>query len=141
MVSKKEPKAEAKQAVTLEQAADELKKSAKRITEDDVNKVLEKQAEIEKKFKGEGPLGQFIADAKLLFSVVRDYANGSYRAIPFWTIAAIVAALLYVLSPVDLIPDFIPVVGYLDDAAVVGVCLTMVRQDLHAYKQWKTKQA
>lgn len=122
-------------------AEEELKKGAKRITEDDLNKVIEKQAEIEKKFKANGPLGRYIEDVKLLFSMLKDYMNGKYRGIPFYSIAAVAAALLYVLSPIDLIPDFIPVVGYIDDALVVSVCLMWVEQDLHNYKEWKMQYA
>ena len=128
-------------SATKKQAEEELKKGAQRITEEDVQRVLDRQAEIEKKFKGDGPLGRFVADAKLMFAVIRDYANGSYRRIPFWTIAAIVAALLYVLSPVDLIPDFIPIIGFVDDALVITVCLALVEQDLQTYKNWKMEQS
>ena len=123
--------------ITKEQAAAELKKGAKNITEDDLKKVLDKQNEIEKKFSGHGPLGKFVADMKLLFSVIKDYASGEYREIPWYSIAAIVFALLYVLSPVDLIPDFIPIIGYIDDALVVAACLGLIDQDLHKYKEWK----
>lgn len=45
------------------------------------------------------------------------------------------------LSPIDLIPDFIPVVGYVDDALVVAACLAMVESDLEIYKEWKKQQA
>lgn len=103
--------------------------------------MLDKRGEIEEKFKGNGPLGRFVADLKLLFSIIQDYVKGEYRELPFWSIAAIVAALLYVLNPVDLIPDFIPVVGYVDDALVIAACLAMVEQDLHNYKDWKMAQA
>lgn len=127
--------------VTSKQAEEELKKGARNVTEDDLKKVLERRDEIEEKFKSNGPLGRFVADLKLLFSIMQDYIKGEYRIIPFWSIAAIVAALLYVLSPIDLIPDFIPVVGYLDDALVVAACLAMIEQDLHTYKEWKIKQA
>ena len=41
--------------------------------------------------------------------------------------------VLYILNPLDLIP----IVGQIDDAAVVAACLLMVRQDLHRYKKWK----
>lgn len=126
--------------ITKRQAEDELRQSARRITEDDVQRVLDKQADIERKFADDGPLARFVTDAKIMFSIVRDYANGSYRRIPFWTIAAIVAALLYVLSPVDLIPDFIPVVGYVDDALVVAACLAMVEQDLRTYIRIRGQQ-
>ena len=54
---------------------------------------------------------------------------------PRGTVAAIVGSLLYVLSPVDLIPDMIPVVGYLDDAAVLALCLKFVKHDVDEYKR------
>jgi uncharacterized membrane protein YkvA (DUF1232 family) len=127
--------------VTKEQAEEALRKSAQRVTEADLNEVLRRQKEIEDKFKGNGPLGRFLADLKLLFSLIKDYISGSYRAVPFWSIAAIGGALLYVLSPVDLIPDFIPVIGYVDDALVVAACLALVEQDLFAYKEWKKRNA
>jgi uncharacterized membrane protein YkvA (DUF1232 family) len=124
---------------TKSQANDVLEEKAKHVTENDIKKILEKREEIEKKFKPNGPLGRFIADLKLLYSIIQDYINGKYREIPFWTIAAIVAALLYVLNPFDLIPDYIPGIGYLDDALIIGACLRMIEQDLHKYKEWKTK--
>ena len=127
--------------VSKQQAEDALKKGAKNVTEDDLQKVLDKQKELEDKFKGNGPLGRFVADLKLLFAIIKDYVNGDYREIPWWSIAAIVAALLYVLSPIDLIPDFIPVIGSVDDALVVAACLAMVETDLHEYKDWKIKNS
>jgi uncharacterized membrane protein YkvA (DUF1232 family) len=42
-----------------------------------------------------------------------------------------------VLSPVDLIPDFIPGIGLIDDAAVVVACLNLIQSDFEAYKAWK----
>lgn len=127
--------------MTKEQAEAELKKGSKNVTEDDLKKVLDRRDEIEQKFKGNGPLGRFLADLKLLFSIIKDYTSGEYREIPWWSVAAIVAALLYVLTPIDLIPDFIPVIGYVDDALVVAACLALVEQDLHKYKDWKKKNA
>jgi len=123
--------------ITRKQARAILTRDARQVTEQDVEKVLAKSEEIRKRFETGGPLGKFVDDFKLLFAVVRDYAKGRYRKIPFWSIAAIVAGFLYVLNPLDLIPDFIPLVGQIDDAAVVAACLLMVRQDLHRYKKWK----
>lgn len=126
--------------ISQKEAEKELKKGAEKVSEKDLAKILDRREEIEKKFSGNGPLGRFVADLKLLFSIIQDYLKGEYRVIPFWSIAAIVAALLYVINPIDLIPDFIPVVGYLDDAAVVAACLALVEQDLLKYKEWKKKQ-
>ncbi|MFH0926922.1 MAG: YkvA family protein [bacterium] len=115
-----------------------IKKQANKITEEDLIRVGEKAKEIESKFAASGPLGRFIEDVKLLISIVKDYVSGKYRKIPYWAIASIAFALLYVLSPVDLIPDVIPVIGLTDDAAVIAVCLLLVEQELQEYKEWKT---
>lgn len=115
----------------------EFDKRSKRVTQEDVDKIFQKRKEIEDKFSGNGPLGKFWSDLKLLFELVNDYRKGEYREIPWTSIAAIIGALLYVLSPIDLIPDFIPVIGLLDDAAVVALCLRAIDGDLQAYKKWK----
>ena len=128
---------ESKGTITKEQATAILTKEAQHVTPQEVEKVLDKSEEIRRQFESEGPLGKFVDDCKLLLAAVKDYWHGKYRRIPYWTIAAIVAALLYVLNPLDLIPDFIPGLGQVDDAAVVAACLLLVRQDLHKYKRWK----
>jgi uncharacterized membrane protein YkvA (DUF1232 family) len=127
--------------VTKGHAEKALHRAAKVVTEKDLNKALKKRDEIEQKFKGDGPLGRFLADLKLLFSITQDYVSGDYREVPYWSIAAIVGTLLYVLNPMDLIPDFIPVIGYVDDALVVAACLAMIEHDLLAYKEWKKQHA
>ena len=43
-------------------------------------------------------------------------------------------------NPFDLVPDMLPVIGQLDDVAVMGACLILVEQDLHKYKDWKQVQ-
>ena len=123
--------------VTVEQARDALNNMTNNISKEDIAKVINKQREIEEKFKGNGPLGKFIKDLKLLFAIIQDYISGEYREIPWLSIAAIAAALLYVLSPIDLIPDFIPIIGYVDDSLVMALCLSMVESDLEQYKAWK----
>ena len=115
----------------------EFDKRSKRVTQEDVDKIFQKRKEIEDKFSGNGPLGKFWSDLKLLFELVNDYRKGEYREIPWTSIAAIIGALLYVLSPIDLIPDFIPVFGLMDDAAVMALCLRAIDGDLQAYKKWK----
>ena len=114
-----------------------LNNKAKKVSDADIGKVVDKADKIRDKFKPGGPLGRFIKDAKLLIAIVKDYWNKKYTDIPWWAISAIVAALLYVFSPVDLIPDFIPVIGLVDDALVVAICLAMVEQELYKYKEWK----
>ena len=117
----------------------EFDKRSKRVTQEDVDKNFQKRKEIEDKFSGNGPLGKFWSDLKLLYELVNDYRKGVYREIPWKSITFIVGTLIYVLTPIDLIPDFIAVFGLSDDAAVVALCLKVINEDLQTYKQWKNK--
>ena len=85
-------------------------------------------------------LGTCANDLQTMRNMVSDYTNGSYREIPIETITAIVVAILYVVSPLDLIPDATPVVGYVDDAAVVSFVLSQVHKDIDHYREWKQRQ-
>ena len=76
---------------------------------------------------------------RLMFALVKDWANGSYRKIPFATIAMIVFAIIYFLNPMDAIPDPIPVLGYVDDASVIALAFSAVEFDLKEYARWKGK--
>ncbi len=57
-------------------------------------------------------------------------------AISYWSVALVVFALAYILKPIDIIPDSLPVIGQLDDAVVLSNCLAMLKKDLHAYRVW-----
>ncbi|BEH12897.1 MULTISPECIES: YkvA family protein [Marinobacter] len=118
-------------------AATQLKQEADKVAKEDLKPLLERQKAIEEKVRGSGRLQRFATDVRLMFSLIRDYWRGDYRAIPWKSIAAIAGALLYVLNPIDLIPDIIFGIGFLDDAGVVALCLKLVESDLHRYAAWK----
>ena len=99
-----------------------------------------KSEDIQKKFTEKGPLQRFIRDAKLLVALVRDYWKKIYRQVPYGTIGAIVFTLIYVLNPFDLVPDILPIIGELDDAAVFAAGLMLVESDLRKYEKWKEDQ-
>jgi len=124
--------------ISREEAEKVLRENASKITEKDVEEVLRRQEEIEKKLKG--PLGRFLEDVKDFFSLLKDFFSGEYRDVPWFTIAAITAALLYVLNPLDLIPDFIPIIGQVDDALVISICLYLVEEDLVKYREWRRQR-
>jgi len=118
-------------------AEQQLSEEAGKVRKNDLETLLQRQEAIEAKVKSSGRLQRFSTDIKLMFSLIRDYWNGRYRTVPWKTIAAVAGALLYVMNPLDLIPDLIFGFGFLDDAGVVALCLKWVEADLHKYAAWK----
>lgn len=73
---------------------------------------------------------------ELLFSMLIDSFNGKYP-LPKKTALVITFALLYLISPVDFSPDIFPVIGLVDDAAVLAFAFSLIKEDLEKYRAWK----
>lgn len=112
-----------------------VERGARGIEEGDVRRVVERADDITRRFKKRGPLARFLEDGRLFVSLARDYWSGRYRQVPFGTLAAVAFTLLYVLNPLDLVPDVLPFVGQLDDAAVFSAALLLVEGDLRRYRR------
>ena len=69
--------------------------------------------------------------------MLKDFFTKKYPEVPVGTIIAIAGSLLYVLAPLDVVPDFIPLAGYLDDAGIISLCIKFVKDDLDKYKEFK----
>ncbi|MCC6914466.1 MAG: DUF1232 domain-containing protein, partial [Rhodospirillaceae bacterium] len=88
-----------------------------------------------------GPLSDMGEDVSALLAMVKDYSNGTYREMPRATALAATFALLYVLNPFDLMPDFIPGIGYLDDMSMVALVIGSIRRDVANYARWRRSRA
>ena len=117
-----------------------FKAKASRVSQDDARKVIENAQNIFRKVLGSDVLKGLIADVTALVEMTRDTISGKYTAAPWASISAAVVALVYVLSPLDIIPDIIPFIGLTDDAAVIALCLRLIRGDLDKYRVWKLEQ-
>lgn len=110
-----------------------------KIKDEDVEVVLKSEEAINKKFSGANTLSKYAELGKVMLGMLKDLKNGNYKNVPWFTIATIVVSLLYVLNPLDVIPDFIPGLGYVDDLAVLSICIGWIESDLHRYLDWKVK--
>lgn len=110
---------------------------ARSVEDTDIETVVDEADAIEERFRGSGPLRRLLEDGQLLLGLVRDVRRGQYTGVPVWTLSAAAFALLYVLNPLDMVPDALPILGVLDDAAVVSACLVLLEQDLHDYREWR----
>jgi uncharacterized membrane protein YkvA (DUF1232 family) len=81
--------------------------------------------------------GRVLTKLRLLRMVLSDYASGRYRRVPWKAVAVCAAAVAYVLSPFDLIPDWLVPVGWTDDLLVLALAWGYVKKELREYCQWK----
>lgn len=103
----------------------------------DNDKLDQLIADTEEKLKTIPKLGDTLSYIPTFLDMLRCYITGEYREIPTGTLISICAVLLYFISPIDLIPDVIPVLGLVDDAAIVMAGLVLVKSDLDIFLNWK----
>lgn len=84
-----------------------------------------------------GSLTEIWDNFQLLLELVSAWRNGEYRKIPTGSIVTIIASIIYFVSPIDLMPDFLIGLGIVDDAAVIGFVLKQITTDLENFKIWK----
>ena len=87
-----------------------------------------------------GPFGESWPYLLAMVRLVRDYHRAEYRDIPAPKLTAIISTIIYFVSPFDVIPDYLPVLGHIDDAFVVGLALKSIRPELDAFMAWETSR-
>ena len=100
-------------------------------------KVSDVLGSIEEKLKEVPVIGESIADVPLMISMIKSYVTGSYRAVSPKVIALMLSALLYLIRRKDLIPDSVPLAGYVDDIAIIALALKLSNAELREYEAWR----
>ena len=118
----------------------EINKRAAGISKEDVGETLKGEGKTENLIRENGFLQQYWKDIKTSFSLLKDWYMGNYKKIPFRMVASIAGAMLYLISPLDVVPDWVPFGGLLDDALVLAAIFALSRSDLDAYTIWAGRQ-
>ena len=105
-----------------------------KVTEEDISSVMNQK---EKVFRLSRHLGKAVDEFQLFWDLLCDYKSGTYKEVPWKMIAAIVFSIGYLLMPVDVIPDVLPIVGFTDDITVFGFVIAGFTAELDRYKNWK----
>ena len=113
---------------------------AKKIINDDeklrklIEDVLKKLKEISSDKKTSAKLNDSL---RLFIRIINAYTSKEYTYVPWKTICLIVAGLIYFIYPVDLIPDFIPVSGLIDDIALIAWIYESIQDDIQNFLEWE----
>ena len=106
---------------------------AKKLLDDAVKKTKNYE-------KNRGPLAEVWSYMTALFRLLRAYIRKDYRDIPWGSIVLVIVAIIYFVSPIDLIPDIIPAFGIVDDAAVIAFVVAQIKADLDNFLAWEVEQ-
>ncbi|MDY3118389.1 MAG: DUF1232 domain-containing protein [Peptoniphilus sp.] len=99
-----------------------------------VKKLVEDSFSLLKK---KGQLSAVEKEGLLLASMVKDTVTGRYRGLKKRNLLLIVCGLLYLVNPMDLLPDFIFAIGFADDLGVFMYVISKVRGEIDAYRSWR----
>ena len=97
-------------------------------TPKDLDDILEKEEELLKKVSGSA------------LEKVKEYIEAMYKLLKDpkaqWQHKVIaIGALCYLIAPIDIIPDVIPVIGYVDDVAAVMIAVTALGSAIEKYRK------
>lgn len=83
----------------------------------------------------------FLENLNTLKRMVKAFKQGYYKEIPWRSFLLVVAGLIYFVSPVDFMPDFLPILGFTDDVAVILWIFTSIKSDIENFKSWETQKS
>ncbi|MDO5018381.1 MAG: YkvA family protein [Lagierella massiliensis] len=85
-------------------------------------------------------IGQFSdikSDLGTIFNLTNDFLKGKYKKVSKTSLLLIIGSFIYLLNPMDVVPDFILGLGFLDDLAVFTYLIKKIRKELDKYNDWK----
>ena len=91
--------------------------------------------------KGEGKLAEVRREGLLLWKMAKDTLTGRYRGLKKRNLFLIVAGLMYLVNPMDLVPDFLFTIGFADDVGVLMYVFKKLDQEIKAYEAWRDEEA
>ncbi|MFN8260405.1 MAG: DUF1232 domain-containing protein [Chitinophagales bacterium] len=124
----------------MQKIFDKLYRQAERIISSDtkVSKLLD---EVFLKIGESSELFYKVQDNVIAMArMLNAWVKGDYRNISAKSMISVVAALIYFVNPLDLIPDFIPLAGQLDDIFVLGYLIKMLNKEIERFMAWEKEQ-
>ena len=102
----------------------------------DFGPILDEAGFWQKVEKASPALKQILENLRDLYAMFRDSVKGQYR-LPPMTMGIIGGGLLYFIIPLDVVPDYLPIIGYLDDFAVLSAIINSLQGEIDKYRRWK----
>jgi uncharacterized membrane protein YkvA (DUF1232 family) len=92
---------------------------------------------LNKAYQNRAQLQTIWKDLMSICRMLRAWSKGDYKEVPWRTLVLSLATVIYFLNPFDFSPDFVPGIGYLDDAIVLGFVLGSIKKEIANFLQWE----
>ncbi len=124
---------------SMEQAQEVLNREVEEAQEiiSNPSKVDEILVQLEEKLKAVPVIGSTLSNLPLMIAMIKAWIKKEYTVVSPKVIALLVGAILYLIKKKDLISDSIPIVGHIDDLAVMGLALKLSENELKAFAEWR----
>ena len=117
------------QAESQAESAARDKNKTKQLLHDALNKAYRNRAQLKSVWE----------DLMAVCRMLKAWSKGDYQSVPWKTIVLSLATIIYFLNPFDVAPDFIPGIGYLDDAVVLGFVVNSIKKELDKFLLWESE--
>ena len=97
------------------------------------------QDALNKAYRNRSQLKAVWGDLMAVCRMLKAWSKGDYQSVPWKTIVLSLATIIYFLNPLDVVPDFIPGVGYLDDAVVLSFVVNSIKKELDRFLRWESE--
>jgi len=116
------------------------KRRARQYAEDPQKAAYVVDEALRKARRNKGALEKVWDDLRTLLRLIRTWARKEYRDVPWRTIVLAIAAVVYFVNPFDVIPDFLPGLGFIDDAVIIAFVAHSIHKDLEKFRRWERRR-
>lgn len=82
----------------------------------------------------------FVNDLQSVIRMIKAYSVGSYKDLSVRTLILAVAAIVYFVNPLDVVPDILVGLGFMDDATVLAYVIKDIKSELDKFTEWEKSQ-
>ncbi len=124
-------------AIDINLRAKDAEKHAKTLLQDPVSvENMAKKAQEKLRRHGE-KLGDVKQGLGVLIRMLRSWAGGKYKGISAASLVILAGTVLYFLNPFDVIPDFLPLIGYTDDISLIVFAISRLKGEFEKFEEWE----
>ena len=85
-------------------------------------------------------INELLEHVQLFLRMIKKSFTGEYSSFSNKTLLSLVFGLLYFVTPLDVVPDFIPLLGFSDDLSIIYFIIKNFKSDIEAFKVWELNQ-